>query len=68
MEIDYKEQVDEAIQKANDMVAKGNSAGAVESLAQLEKLTRLGSDMHSNTRILRHMVGNMKIREFRKTS
>lgn len=34
----------------------GNVAGAVDSLSSLEKSTRLGSDMKSNTRIVQHMV------------
>ncbi|EPB69812.1 PCI domain protein, partial [Ancylostoma ceylanicum] len=36
---------------------KGDVAGALDSLANLEKLSRLGSDMKSNTRIVQHMVG-----------
>lgn len=55
MEVDYAPQVDEALPKA-DKLAKTNLATALESLAVLEKQTRLGSDMRSNSRVLRHMV------------
>ncbi|RCN42926.1 PCI domain protein [Ancylostoma caninum] len=56
MDVDYASQVDEAIPKANAIAAKGDVAGALDSLANLEKLSRLGSDMKSNTRIVQHMV------------
>ncbi|KAK6044935.1 hypothetical protein COOONC_17560 [Cooperia oncophora] len=56
MDVDYTSQVDEAIPKANAIAAKGDVAGALDSLANLEKLSRLGSDMKSNTRIVQHMV------------
>ncbi|VDK58974.1 unnamed protein product [Cylicostephanus goldi] len=56
MDVDYESQVDEAIPKANAIAAKGDVAGALDSLANLEKLSRLGSDMKSNTRIVQHMV------------
>ncbi|KAE9420339.1 hypothetical protein Angca_004933, partial [Angiostrongylus cantonensis] len=55
MDVDYTSQVDEAIPKA-DAIAAGDVAGALDSLANLEKLSRLGSDMKSNTRIVQHMV------------
>ncbi|KHJ97222.1 hypothetical protein OESDEN_02803 [Oesophagostomum dentatum] len=58
MDVDYESQVDEAIPKANAIAAKGDVAGALDSLANLEKLSRLGSDMKSNTRIVQHMVGH----------
>ncbi|KIH54962.1 PCI domain protein [Ancylostoma duodenale] len=53
MDVDYASQVDEAIPKANAIAAKGDVAGALDSLANLEKLSRLGSDMKSNTRIVK---------------
>ncbi|KAJ1354841.1 hypothetical protein KIN20_011905, partial [Parelaphostrongylus tenuis] len=56
MDVDYTSQVDEAIPKADAIAAKGDVAGALESLSNLEKLSRLGSDMKSNTRIVQHMV------------
>ncbi|KAK6009778.1 hypothetical protein OSTOST_25264 [Ostertagia ostertagi] len=56
MDVDYTSQVDEAIPKANAIAAKGDVAAALDSLTNLEKLTRLGSDMKSNTRIVQHMV------------
>lgn len=34
----------------------GNISTALDSLSSLEKSTRLGSDMKSNTRIVQHMV------------
>ncbi|TKR95813.1 hypothetical protein L596_009933 [Steinernema carpocapsae] len=56
MDVDYSKQVDEALPKADAIALAGNLAGAVDSLASLEKLSRLGSDMKSNGRILEHMV------------
>ncbi|WKX92895.1 hypothetical protein Q1695_010711 [Nippostrongylus brasiliensis] len=56
MDVDYTSQVDEAIPKADAIAAKGDVAGALDSLTNLEKLSRLGSDMKSNTRIVQHMV------------
>ncbi|KAK5978154.1 Proteasome Regulatory Particle Non-ATPase [Trichostrongylus colubriformis] len=56
MDVDYTSQVDEAIPKANAIAAKGDVAAALDSLTNLEKLSRLGSDMKSNTRIVQHMV------------
>ena len=35
---------------------QANVLGAIDSLAQLEKQSRLGADMNSNSRLLRHMV------------
>uniref|UniRef100_A0A915ASH6 PCI domain-containing protein n=1 Tax=Parascaris univalens TaxID=6257 RepID=A0A915ASH6_PARUN len=56
MEVDYTSQVDEALPKADAIAKSGNVAGALESLASLEKQTRLGSDMKSNSRVVQHMV------------
>ncbi|KAH7702456.1 PCI domain-containing protein, partial [Aphelenchoides avenae] len=56
MEVDYAPQVDEALPKADALAKAGKVTEAVDSLAQLEKLTRLGLDMKSNSRIVRHMV------------
>ncbi|CAD6197722.1 unnamed protein product [Caenorhabditis auriculariae] len=56
MEVDYAKQVDEAILKADAIAKKGDVLGAVESLNQIEKLSRLGTDMRSNTRVVQHMV------------
>jgi len=55
MEVDYAPQVDEALPKS-EQLAKTNVNAAIESLTLLEKQTRLGADMRSNSRILRHMV------------
>ncbi|CAD5214923.1 unnamed protein product [Bursaphelenchus xylophilus] len=55
MDVDYAPQVDEALPKASN-IAKTSPLGAIESLSLLEKQTRLGADMRSNSRILRHMV------------
>ncbi|KAI6179318.1 PCI domain-containing protein [Aphelenchoides besseyi] len=55
MEVDYAPQVDEALPKA-DQLAKTNVSSAIDSLVLLEKQSRLGADMRSNSRILRHMV------------
>lgn len=55
MEIDYTAQVDEALFKARDL-AKTDVVAAVESLNNIEKLTRLGADMKSNTRVVQYMV------------
>uniref|UniRef100_A0A0N5AIQ5 PCI domain-containing protein n=1 Tax=Syphacia muris TaxID=451379 RepID=A0A0N5AIQ5_9BILA len=56
MEFDYSAEVDKAIDKANAIAKGGNIAAALESLAGLEKQTRIGSDMRSNTRLVQHMV------------
>ncbi|CAI4226218.1 unnamed protein product [Auanema sp. JU1783] len=56
MEIDYTTQVDEAIPTADSLASAGKIVEALESLSNLEKLTRLGSDMKSNARIVQHMV------------
>ncbi|CAJ0957845.1 unnamed protein product, partial [Mesorhabditis belari] len=56
MEVDYTKNVDDALPKADQMAKSGNVAGAVESLSALEKQSRLGCDMKSNTRIVQHMV------------
>ncbi|CAI5440776.1 unnamed protein product [Caenorhabditis angaria] len=56
MEVDYTKQVDEAIVKSNEIAQKGDVVGAVESLNNIEKLSRLGSDMKSNTRVVQHQV------------
>ncbi|CAB3411230.1 unnamed protein product [Caenorhabditis bovis] len=56
MEVDYTKQVDEAIMKADEIAKKGDVVAAVESLNNIEKLSRLGSDMKSNTRVVQHMV------------
>ncbi|KHN75648.1 26S proteasome non-ATPase regulatory subunit 12 [Toxocara canis] len=56
MEVDYTSQVDEALPKADAIAKTGNVAAALESLSSLEKQTRLGSDMKSNSRIVQHMV------------
>lgn len=56
MEVNYASQVDEALPKADAIAKTGKVAEALESLSNLEKLTRLGSDMRSNTRIVQHMV------------
>ncbi|KAI6226183.1 26S proteasome non-ATPase regulatory subunit 12 [Aphelenchoides fujianensis] len=55
MDVDYAPMVDEALPKA-DKLAKSNVNAAVDSLVLLEKQSRLGADMRSNSRILRHMV------------
>ncbi|MCP9263665.1 26S proteasome non-ATPase regulatory subunit 12 [Dirofilaria immitis] len=56
MEVDYTEQTDEALAKADAIAKTGNVPAALDSLSSLEKSTRLGSDMKSNTRIVQHMV------------
>uniref|UniRef100_A0A914E8Q2 PCI domain-containing protein n=1 Tax=Acrobeloides nanus TaxID=290746 RepID=A0A914E8Q2_9BILA len=56
MEVDYSSQVDEALPKASAIARSGDVAGAIELLTPLEKQSRLGSDMKSNTRVLQHMV------------
>uniref|UniRef100_A0A1I7Z2V4 PCI domain-containing protein n=1 Tax=Steinernema glaseri TaxID=37863 RepID=A0A1I7Z2V4_9BILA len=56
MDVDYTKQVDEALPKADTLLQSGNLSGALDSLAYLEKQSRLGSDMKSNARILEHMV------------
>jgi 26S proteasome regulatory subunit N5 len=56
MEVDYTKFVDEALPKASNLAKTGDIAGAIESLASLEKQSRLGSDMKSNSRLVRHMV------------
>ncbi|GMT14449.1 hypothetical protein PFISCL1PPCAC_5746, partial [Pristionchus fissidentatus] len=56
MDVDYTSQVDGAIPKAEALAKKGDVNGAVESLSNLEKSTRLGSDMKSNARIVVAMV------------
>ncbi|KAL3995661.1 26S proteasome non-ATPase regulatory subunit 12 [Acanthocheilonema viteae] len=56
MEVDYTEQTDEALAKADAIAKSGNLPAALDSLSSLEKSTRLGSDMKSNTRIVQHMV------------
>ncbi|VDK87629.1 unnamed protein product [Litomosoides sigmodontis] len=56
MEVDYTEQTDEALAKADAIAKCGNIAAALDSLSSLEKSTRFGSDMKSNTRIVQHMV------------
>ncbi|KAK0423158.1 hypothetical protein QR680_008004 [Steinernema hermaphroditum] len=56
MDVDYTKQVDEALPKASKLLEGGNVTAALESLAPLEKQSRLGSDMKSNARILEHMV------------
>ncbi|CAI2334710.1 unnamed protein product [Caenorhabditis sp. 36 PRJEB53466] len=55
MEIDYTKQVDEALLKARDLAQK-DVVAAVESLNNIEKLTRLGADMKSNTRVVQYMA------------
>lgn len=55
MEQDYSKQVDEALLKARD-IAQKDAVAAVESLNNIEKLTRLGADMKSNTRVVQYMV------------
>uniref|UniRef100_A0AC35F090 PCI domain-containing protein n=1 Tax=Panagrolaimus sp. PS1159 TaxID=55785 RepID=A0AC35F090_9BILA len=56
MEVDYTKFVDEALPKASNLAKTGDIAGAIESLASLEKQSRLGSDMKSNSRLVRHMI------------
>uniref|UniRef100_A0A7E4V9H9 PCI domain-containing protein n=1 Tax=Panagrellus redivivus TaxID=6233 RepID=A0A7E4V9H9_PANRE len=56
MDVDYEKQVDAALPKASAIARSGDVAGAIESLAGLEKSSRLGSDMKSNSRLVRHMV------------
>ncbi|KHN78922.1 26S proteasome non-ATPase regulatory subunit 12 [Toxocara canis] len=56
MDVDYTPQVDEALPKADAIAKAGNVELALESLWSLEKQSRLGADMKSNTRIVRHMV------------
>ncbi|KAF1763856.1 hypothetical protein GCK72_003804 [Caenorhabditis remanei] len=55
MEQDYTKQVDEALLKARDLAQK-DVVAAVESLNNIEKLTRLGADMKSNTRVVQYMA------------
>ncbi|GMS84216.1 hypothetical protein PENTCL1PPCAC_6391, partial [Pristionchus entomophagus] len=52
MDIDYTSQVDAALPKAEALAKKGDVSGALDSLSNLEKQTRLGSDMKSNARIV----------------
>lgn len=56
MEVDYTNQVNEQIPKANLLAMEGKVQEAVESLQQLEKKSRLDCDMKSNMRVTRHMV------------
>uniref|UniRef100_A0A1I8ETA5 PCI domain-containing protein n=1 Tax=Wuchereria bancrofti TaxID=6293 RepID=A0A1I8ETA5_WUCBA len=56
MEVDYSAQTDEALAKADAIAKTGDVSAALDSLSGLEKSTRLGSDMKSNTRIVQHMV------------
>uniref|UniRef100_A0A0R3RRU6 PCI domain-containing protein n=1 Tax=Elaeophora elaphi TaxID=1147741 RepID=A0A0R3RRU6_9BILA len=56
MEVDYTEQTDEALAKADTIAKSSGISAALDSLFSLEKSTRLGSDMKSNTRIVQHMV------------
>jgi len=56
MDVDYSKQVDEALPKAAALGRAGNVAAAVESLATLEKQSRLGCDMRSNSRLVRYIV------------
>uniref|UniRef100_A0AC34FC22 Uncharacterized protein n=1 Tax=Panagrolaimus sp. ES5 TaxID=591445 RepID=A0AC34FC22_9BILA len=56
MEVDYTKFVDEALPKASNLAKTGDVNGAIESLASLEKQSRLGCDMKSNSRLVRHMV------------
>ncbi|VDN30139.1 unnamed protein product [Gongylonema pulchrum] len=60
MEVDYTKQTDEALEKAAAIAKTGNVAAALDSLASLEKSTRLGSDMKSNTRIVQQMPRTKK--------
>ncbi|EGT47618.1 hypothetical protein CAEBREN_15361 [Caenorhabditis brenneri] len=55
MEQDYTKQVDEALLKARDLAQK-DPVAAVESLNNIEKVTRLGADMKSNTRVVQYMA------------
>lgn len=54
MEIDYTDQVTEAIQRNEKLVHENPEklGEAIEVLINLEKQTRAGADMHSTTRIL----------------
>ncbi|KAF8361276.1 rpn-5 [Pristionchus pacificus] len=56
MDIDYTSQVDAALPKAEALAKKGDVNGALDALSNLEKQTRLGSDMKSNGRIVVAMV------------
>lgn len=53
MEVDYEPACDEKIPKARDIAKKdGKFHEAIDILLQLEKQTRLGCDLNSNSRIL----------------
>jgi len=56
MEVDYTNQVDELLPKADILLKAKKVAEAVDLLAPLEKQSRLGCDMKSNTRLVKHMV------------
>ena len=54
MEIDYSDQVNEALSKYQELVKKDPTKlqEAIESLSNLEKQTRSAADMHSTSRLL----------------
>uniref|UniRef100_A0AC34QPR9 PCI domain-containing protein n=1 Tax=Panagrolaimus sp. JU765 TaxID=591449 RepID=A0AC34QPR9_9BILA len=56
MDVNYEKQVDEALPKAAALARSGDVAAAIDSLASLEKQTRLGCDMRSNSRLVRFIV------------
>ncbi|VDN07189.1 unnamed protein product [Thelazia callipaeda] len=56
IDVDFKERVDEALPKADELLERYGLAVALESLSSLEKYTRLGLDINSNIRVIQYMV------------
>lgn len=55
-EVDYTNAVDEVLPKAHHLAKESRINEALELLSPLEKLSRIGSDMKSNSRLVRSMV------------